>query len=372
MKATRGLSREDPAAVHAATAAEVEARVVAVLRSGRWVGGPVVAEAEAALAARAGVAHAVGLNSGTDALLLGLQALGIGPGDEVIVPAVSFFASASAVVLAGARPVVVDVLPERPVLDPAAVRAAWSPAVKAVLPVHLFGMRPPALGALPGGAVVFDDAAQAAGARPPLGEGVAAALSFYPTKVLAAAGDGGAFLTDDPALAERVRALGHHGGAGFPEVAGQVGRNSRLDAVQAAVLLGRLPDLDRRLARRRAVAERVQEALGPAVLVPESGRPVSVLALCHPRAEAVRRALQLADIEPAVYYARPLSEEPSIRARGRITACPQAARFCRSTVALPCHAGLSDADVDRVIAVVGEALEGAPRDAPLPRPGRLG
>lgn len=363
MKASRRLSREDPAAVHAATAEAVEARVIEVLRSGRWVGGPVVAEAEAALATRAGVAHAVGLNSGTDALVLGLQALGLGPGDEVIVPAVSFFATASAVILAGARPVVVDVLPERPLLDPEAVRRAWSPAVKAVVPVHLFGMRPPPLGPLPGGAVVFDDAAQAAGARSPLGEGVAAALSFYPTKVLAAAGDGGAFLTDDPVLADRVRALGHHGGAGFPTVAGHLGRNSRLDAIQAAVLLGRLPDLDRRLARRRAVAQRLRDALGPAVLVPESGRPVSVLAVYHPRAHAVQRALQLADIEPAVYYARPLGEVPSIRAHSRVTACPHAARFCGATVALPCHAGLSDAEVDRIIAVVGEALGGSSDDA---------
>ena len=346
------LHREDPAAVHAATADAVEQRVLEVLRSGQWVGGPVVAEAEAALAERFGVAHVVGLNSGTDALVLGLQAMGIGPGDEVIVPAVSFFATASAVLLAGARPVVVDVLAERPLLDPEAVRAAWSPRVRAVVPVHLFGMRPPSLGELPDGAVILDDAAQAAGASAPLGEGQAAALSFYPTKVLAAAGDAGALLTDDGELAARVRALGHHGGPGFPEVAGHVGRNSRLDAVQAAVLLGRLSDLDRRLARRRSTALRIQAALGPRVLVPEEGRPVSVLAMLHERPAEVRRALALAGIAPAVYYPRPLDQVPAIRAYARLQPCPNAAAFCASTLALPCHAALSAADVDRIIAVV--------------------
>ncbi len=349
------LRREDPAAMHAATAAATEAAVRAVLQSGRWVGGPVVAQLEAALAARFGVAHGVGLNSGTDALVLGLQALGIGPGDEVIVPAVSFFATASAVVLAGATPVVVDVLPDRPLLDPAAVRAAWSPRVRAVVPVHLFGLKPPPLGPLPDGAVVVDDAAQAAGAVPPVGEGIFAALSFYPTKVLAAAGDGGALLTDDRALADRVRALGHHGGAGFPLVAGHIGRNSRLDAVQAAVLQARLPDLDRHLARRRALALRYQAALGSAVLVPESGRPVSVLAMRSPRAAALRQALRDAGIEAAVYYPRPLHEEPAIRAHARLCPCPRAAAFCAEALALPCHAALSAGAVDRVVAVLQEA-----------------
>ena len=348
------ISRESPATVERASAEAVEARVLAVLRSGRWIGGPVVAEAERALADLFGMAHGVGVNSGTDALVLALMACGVGPGDDVIVPAVSFFATASAVVLVGARPVIVDVLPDRPLLDPAAVRQAWSPRVKAVVPVHLFGMAAPHIAGLPDYALVVDDLAQAAGAQTPVGQGPIAALSLYPTKVLAGAGDGGAVLTDSAELAERVRALGSHGlgPEGAVRVQGHVGRNSRLDALQAAVVLGRLPDLARRLEHRRVLAMRYQDALGAKVLVPGRGRPVSVLCLRSRQRDVLRARLLAAGIEATIYYPRPLHHEPALDGLARTGPCPNAERFCAEALALPCHAGMSLDDVDDVIAVI--------------------
>lgn len=194
----------DLAARHRQVAAQVEAGVLEVLRSGVWIGGPVVAQAEQALAAALELPHGVGVGSGTDALALGLEALGLGPGARVAVPALSFFATAESVRLCGATPVFVDVLPERPLLDPARVPAD----VDAVVLVHLFGMRCPAPTTR---AAVVSDAAQCLGWGHGRPEGAFAALSLYPTKTLGAAGDAGLVATADPALAARVRSLGSHG-----------------------------------------------------------------------------------------------------------------------------------------------------------------
>ena len=345
----------DLAQRHAATAEAVEAGVLAVLRSGRYVGGPVVDQAERAVAGLLGRAHGVGVNSGTDALILGLQALGVGPGDEVIVPAVGFFATAEAVVRVGAVPVIADVLPDRPLLDPDAARAVMSPRVRAVVPVHLFGDAAPHPDL---GVPVLDDVAQAAGADPPVGRGALAALSFYPTKVLGAAGDGGLVATDDADLAARVRALGSHGLDGphlHRAVGGALGPNSRLDAVQAAVLVGHLPQLAGRIARRRGIAARYDAALGGLALPRDAGSPVSLYCVRHPRRDALAAALDAAGIDTAVYYPRPVSAQPALqgRARGADPArTPHAAAFCREVLSLPCHSGMSDADAERVVAAV--------------------
>ncbi len=324
----------------------------AVLESGRYLGGPAVEALEAALAARHGVAHAVTVGSGTDALLLGLQALGVGPGDEVVVPAVTFFSTAGAVLALGAIPVLVDVLAERPLLDPGAVAAAVGPRTRAVVPVHLFGDRAPALDLdLP----VLEDGAQAVGCRPVAG--AAMTLSFYPTKVLGAAGDGGAVLTDDAALAARVRALGHHGhqpDGRFARVGGAPARNCRLDAVQAAFLGVALADLDRRVARRRAIAAAYDAALPVDRVLRDAGSPVSVYCVRHPNRDAFAARLRAAGVETRVYYPRPLGDEPALALVPR-RPTPRADAFCREALALPVHAALSDDDVQRVIDAVCEA-----------------
>jgi len=343
---TSRIGLVDLARRHAAVAEAVEARVLEVLRSGRYIGGPVVAELEERIAARMGAAHGVGVGSGTDGLGLALQAVGVGADDEVIVPAMSFFATAGAVLQLGAIPVVVDVLPDRPLMDPAAAAAARTERTRAVVPVHLFGSG----AALPDVDVpCVVDAAQAMGANPRLPCGAMAVLSFYPTKVLGGAGDGGMVLTDDARMARRVRALANHGGATH-EIPGS---NSRLDALQAAVLLAHLEVLDDRIARRRTIAGRLDAAASGRALPRDPGSPVTVWALRHPDRGNLAGALEDAGIECRVYYRTPLSDAPAMAGRCRVPApLSHAVAFCQEVLALPCHADLSEAEVDRIVGVL--------------------
>lgn len=348
------IRMNDLAAQHAQVAGAVEGGVLHVLRSGRYIGGPVVDALEEAIAAWFGLPYAVSLRSGTEALTLALKALGVGPGDEVIVPGVTFFATVEAVIQTGATPVVVDVRPDRPLMDPDAAKAALSPRTAAIVPVHLYGDE----AGLPDlGVPVVDDAAQALGADPPVGRGALRALSFYPTKVLGAAGDGGLVLTADPSLASAVRALGYHGMSApnlHQRISGHIGGNHRLDAVQCAVLLGHLPALPARLARRRAIAARYDAALGGLVLPRDPGSPVPVYALRHPRRDALAAALLQDGIDTAIYYPTPVVAQPALRHLD-LASTPESTRHCAQTLALPCHPGLDDAAVDRVIDAVRRA-----------------
>ncbi len=341
----------DLAARHASAADEVERRVLDVLRGGRYVRGPVVAEVEALVARWFGRPAAVGVASGTDALILGLQALGVGPGHEVIVPALTFFATAGAVCAAGAVPVPVDV-DGRGLIDPEAARRAVGPRTRAAIPVHLFGNRAPALSDL--GVPVLDDAAQAVGAEPAPSVGRLTAISVYPTKVWGAAGDGG-FAVGEAGDVDAVRRLGHHGesGAGCTRVRGAVGRNSRLDAIQAAVLLGHAPRLAERVARRRALAAYYDAHLPDWVRpVPrDPGSAVQVYAVRTDRARATA-ALDAAGIGWAAYYDRTIPDHPAI---GRRAPTPVADRLARELLALPVHAGLTEADAARVCRALGSA-----------------
>lgn len=335
----------DLAARDAPRSVAARAAVAQVLASGRYIGGPVLRAFEHALAAAHGVPAAVGVGSGTDALMLALQAVGVGPGDEVVVPAVSFYATAGAVRAIGATPVVVDVLPDRPLMDPAAAAAAVGPRTRAVVPVHLYGDQA-AAPAVP--VPVVEDGAQAVSRTP---VGAVMALSFYPSKILGAAGDGGAVLCADPAVAERVRALGFHGrdpSGDHHAVAGAAPRNCRLDALQAAWLGEMLVDLPRRVHRRREIAARYDAALGLVPVPRDAGSPVSVYAVRHPDRDAFARRLRGAGIETRVYYPRPLGAEPALADLPR-RGTPHADRFCAETLALPCHAGMSAGEVERVI-----------------------
>ncbi|MBM5794279.1 MAG: DegT/DnrJ/EryC1/StrS family aminotransferase, partial [Cyanobacteria bacterium K_DeepCast_0m_m1_088] len=242
--------------------------VLRVLRSGQYIGGELVAAFEQNFAAAVATPHAIGCNSGTDALILALRAMEIGPGDEVITSAFSFFATAEAISAVGAAPVFVDVEESSYLIDLDQLEAAITPATKALLPVHLFG-RPvdmERVGAIAArhGLQVIEDCAQATGAcwagRPVGSWGDAGCFSFFPTKNLGAAGDAGAVTCRDDGLAQRIRELAVHG---MPRryLHTNLGYNSRLDAMQAAVLQVKLPHLNSWLERRRAVAARYGDQL---------------------------------------------------------------------------------------------------------------
>ncbi|MGB1776817.1 MAG: DegT/DnrJ/EryC1/StrS family aminotransferase, partial [Synechococcus sp.] len=249
--------------------ADLDAAVLDVLRSGQYIGGPQIQQFEQAFASSVGSRHAVGCNSGTDALILALRGLDIGAGDEVITCSFSFFATAEAISAVGATPVFIDVDPATYLIDLDQIEAAITPATKALMPVHLFG-RPVNMTRLMAIATahklkVVEDCAQATGARwndQPVGSfGDAGCFSFFPTKNLGGAGDGGAITTNDDGLAQAMRELAVHG---MPEryLHTSLGYNSRLDAIQAAVLNVKLPRLNGWIERRQAIAQRYRDQLG--------------------------------------------------------------------------------------------------------------
>jgi dTDP-4-amino-4,6-dideoxygalactose transaminase len=349
---SRRVALADLASRHAAVAERAERETTAVLRSGRWIGGETVARAEAAAAAFLGRRGAVGVASGTDALVLALQALGVGHGDEVIVPALTFFATAGAVRATGADVVVADVR-EDGLLDEEKARALVGPRTRAIVPVHLFG----SVASAPNvDLAVVDDAAQAVGATPLPSCGRLTAISAYPTKTWGAAGDAGFVAGDDPELLDRVRRLGTHG-ATAPHLhdlfGGHAGRASRLDAVQAAVLLAHAPLVSERVARRRAIAARYDRELPPGMrsLARSEGSAVLVYAVLAERRAALQDELEAAGIESAVYYPRPLDRQPALRS-ARSGPTPTASWLCDRLLALPVHEALEPQDVDRVLEVL--------------------
>jgi dTDP-4-amino-4,6-dideoxygalactose transaminase len=247
---------------------ELDTAVLQVLRSGQYIGGGVIASFEQAFAAAVGTPHAIGCNSGTDALILALRGLGVGPGDEVITSSFSFFATAEAISAVGATPVFVDVEESSYLIDLDQLEAAITPATKVLLPVHLFGrpvdMERVCAIAARHGLKVVEDCAQATGAswagRPVGSWGDVGCFSFFPTKNLGGAGDGGAVTCTDDALAQIIRQLAVHG---MPRryLHTALGYNSRLDAIQAAVLNVKLPHLQRWIEQRRGIAAGYRTAL---------------------------------------------------------------------------------------------------------------
>ena len=331
----------DLRAQHARIRGEIEAALARVFESQRFILGPEVAAFERELATYCGAGHAVGLSSGTDALLAALMALGVGPGDDVVTSPYSFFATAGAIWRLGARPVFADIDPATFNLDPEATRRALTPRTRAVIVVHLFGQcaELPELGDIP----IVEDAAQAIGAR--LGDRRAGALgrigcfSFFPSKNLGGAGDGGAVTTDDPALAERVRALRSHG-AIVKYHHELVGGNFRLDELQAAVLRVKLRHLDRWIEERRAHAAAYRADLGRLRgVTPPAERhfhTYNQLVVRAARRDALAEHLRRREIETAIYYPRPLHLQPCFAGldlpAGRF---PVAEAASRETLALP-------------------------------------
>jgi len=328
------------------------------LADGRPLQGEAVGAFEAELAEACGRRHAVAVGSGTDALFFALTTLGVGPGDEVLVPALSFVASATCVVRAGATPVFADV-DERLLLDLDAARHAVGPRTRAVLAVELYGqmLDPHALEAFAArhGLALVEDAAQAPGARAagrPAGSvGAISCLSFDPTKTLSAPGSGGAALTDDDALATRLRRLRWHGRGEDGRIA-ELGYNSQLPTAAAAVLRDKLRRDAAWSERRRAIAAAYDAALPG---LPEAPGTVHArskyVARVHDR-DALRTRLERAGVPTAVHYPVPLHREPLLAERGRSTPCPRAEQAAREVVSLPIHAFLTDAEVEQVLAAI--------------------
>ena len=342
--------------------AAIDQAIARVIDSGWFVLGPEVAAFEAEFAAAMGAGHAVGVNTGTDALALALRALDIGPGDEVITSPLSAAYSALAIDMAGARPVFADIDPERLTLDPAAAEAAITPRTRALMPVHLYGQPADLDGihavAARHGLAVVEDACQAHLAThrgTPVGRGsVATAYSFYPTKNLGALGDGGAVTTGDPALAERIKRL-RNGGQTSRYHHDERGINSRLDELQAAVLRARLPRLAERTAVRRQLAADYRARLaGALVQVPrecDSGHVYHLFPVLVAERDRFQAHLRAAGIETLIHYPVPIPRQPAA-AVWTPDPCPVADRVCATVVSLPLYPSLSAAALAEVAAAV--------------------
>lgn len=350
---------------HEAMGAELTESVNRVILSGRCVLGPEVEALENSLAALTGTAHAFGVSNGTDALALALMACRIGPGDEVVTTPFSFLATASAIARVGARPVFADIDPRTLNLDPAAAEAACGRATRALLPVHLFGL-PVDLPAFRDiararGLRLVEDMAQAFGARhgdTPVGAwGDAGCLSFYPTKVLGAAGDAGAVVTSDLEIASHLQRLRVHG-TRADGLHGDLGGNFRIDAVQAAVLRAKLSRLDGWLQARARHARAYREGLAGTdfVLPPdEPGRVWSQFAVRHPRRDDVRQYLLSKGVATAVHYPVPLHRQPCFADLGHQRGdFPHAEAASREILALPLFPELRVDERDRVVQALAE------------------
>ncbi len=334
---------------------QIKAALDEVLESGQFVFGPNVAAFEREAAEYLGTPHAIGVGNGTDALLLVLQALEIGPGDEVICPAFTFYATAEAIARAGATPVFADIDPATLNLDPADTADRITPRTKAIMPVHLFGRPAPLQPLKELGLPLIEDAAQAFGSTEIARTGIASTFSFYPTKNLFALGDGGLVTVHDPELDERIRMLRFHGSKS-KQIFEYVGTNSRLDEIQAAVLRIFLRELDGWTALRREAAERYRElGLGELCEIPEDepGHVYHLFVCRSAQRDRIRAALTEAGIGNAQYYMPPLHLQPALGYLGyREGDLPETERAAAENFSLPLWAGVTAAQQERVADVV--------------------
>ena len=352
---------------------EVLAAIARVCDAQQFILGPEVEALERELAAMIGAGHAIGVSSGTDALLAALMALGIGPGDEVVTTSYSFFATAGSIARLGARPVFVDVEPDTLNLDVEGVRRAITPRTRAIMPVHLFGqcadMAPLMALAEEGGIPIVEDAAQAIGAtyrgRQAGTFGVLGCFSFFPTKNLGAFGDGGLVVARDDDLAEKVRTLRNHG-AEQQYYHRSIGGNFRLDAVQAAVLRVKAPRLAQWTEARRRNAARYRELFDAPALRHRVTLPVERAGRTHiynqfvirlPERDRVRAALQARGIGTAIYYPVPLHLQECFGALGyRPSDFPRAEAAALDSLALPVFPELTAEQQAQVVDAFAEVL----------------
>jgi len=340
----------------------VAAALARVVASGWYILGPEVEQFEAEFASACHAPHAVGVGTGTDAITVILRALDIGPGDEVITPPLSAAYSALAVMMAGATPVFADIDPQRLTIDPQAAAAAITPRTRALLPVHLYGqsadMTPLLALAEQHGLALVEDCAQAhlctSEGRPVGTMGIAGAFSFYPTKNLGALGDGGAVVTRDATLAQRLRRL-RNGGQTTRYHHEEAGANSRLDEIQAAVLRARLPWLAGWTDRRRQIAQAYRAGLaGTSVHVPplcDDGHVYHLFPVLTSDRTAFQAHLLAQGVETLIHYPVPIPRQPALSSL-HPRQCAVADRICGEVCSLPMYPSLSDQEVDRVIASV--------------------
>jgi dTDP-4-amino-4,6-dideoxygalactose transaminase len=348
---------------------EIDKAINTTLESGHFILGPVVSKFEESVASYLGVEYAIGLASGTDALLLALRALDIGAGDEVIIPAYTFFATAGTVMSVGAKPIFVDIDPVSYEIDVTKIKDSITPRTKALIPVHLYG-HPADMDSILELAYshslkVIEDNAQAFGAmyRGKMTASLSdiGCLSFFPTKNLGAFGDGGMVVTNDATLAERMRMLRTHGWK-KKYYSEEVGYNSRLDAIQAAILQAKLPHLDTWNQKRRGLARRYSEQLIPlGVIVPvecEWGRHVYHLYIIRSnRRDELQTFLKQKGIASEVYYPLPPHLSRPCRKFGyKEGDFPHAERASQETLALPLYPELTSERQDKVIAAIQDFL----------------
>jgi dTDP-4-amino-4,6-dideoxygalactose transaminase len=348
----------DVQAQYAPLIEELRERFDEVLASGAFIRGPNVAAFEQEAAAHLGVRRTIGVANGTDALVLVLDALGIGPGDEVICPAFTFYATAESIARRGATPVFADVDAATLNLDPDDVAERVTPRTKAIMPVHLFGRPAPVAELAKLGAPILEDAAQAFGS-PGIATSVASTFSFYPTKNLFCLGDGGLVAVNDDELGERVRMLAFHGSRDKVDFE-LVGYNSRLDELQAAFLrlfLTRLEEWTR--GRREAAARYAELGLGELVELPadEPGHVYHLFVCRSPERDRIRASLADAEIASATYYTTPLHLQPALRSLGwERGSLPETERAAEENFSVPLWPGIEPAVQERVVEVVRSAV----------------
>lgn len=348
---------------------EIDARMRAVMDHGHFIMGPEIAEVETALAAYAGVKHAITVASGTDSLEIALRAWEIGPGDEVITVPFTWISSAEAIGLVGAKPVFVDIDPLDYNIDVTKIEAAITPRTKAIMPVSLFGQMPDFAVintiAQKHGIPVLEDAAQSFGAsqdgRKSCAVSSVGSTSFFPAKPLGCYGDGGALFTDDDDLALKMKAIRTHGGTKRHHHT-LLGLNGRFDTLQAAVILAKLPHFAAEVEARRRIGARYFALLKDVCETPDV-RPGNVHVYAQytirvPDRDALGAKLKEAGIPTAVYYPKCLHEQPVFADLGyKWGDFPAAEKASREVVSLPMHPFLSEADQDRVVDSVKTALQ---------------
>lgn len=347
---------------------DVRQRMNRVLEHSRFIMGPEIAELEETLAGYVGVKHAIACGNGTDALQIALMALGLTPGDEVIMPAFSYFATAEVALLLKLKPVFVDIDPRTYNLDPTRLAAAITPRTKAIMPVSLFGQCADfdAINAIVNASriTVIEDGAQSFGAiykgRRSLSLSAVGCTSFFPSKPLGCYGDGGMCFTDDEALAKKLRMIRVHGQS-KTYMHDIVGVNSRLDSLQAAVLLAKFAVFGDEVQRRQKVAARYAEHLAGYVEIPYvEPNNLSVYGqytIATDHRNILQKSFKAQDIPCNIYYPRPMPAQPACGGEGYAEgAFPNAESACRRVLSLPMHPYLEEKDQDRVIAAVREAI----------------
>jgi dTDP-4-amino-4,6-dideoxygalactose transaminase len=364
---TEQIPLVDLKAQYSTIRSEIDAAIQQILDTTGFIMGPAVRAFEAEFADFCGVAHCVGVSSGTAALTLALRALGIGPGHEVITVAHTFIATAEAICAVGARPVFVEIDPATYTLDPAALKPAITSATRALLPVHIYGQPADMTEineiATAHGLAVIEDAAQAHGAtwqgRKAGTLATLACFSFYPGKNLGAYGDAGAVTTDDPALAERIRLLRNHGRRS-KYLHEEVGYGERLDTIQAAILRAKLPHLAEWTATRRRLAARYTKLLaGCQVVLPTVAADADpawhLYVIRTPHREGLLAHLKAHGVEAGVHYPVPLHRQPAFAALGHASrALPVTEEVAATCLSLPLYPELTDAQQDRIVGLISD------------------